>query len=190
MHDLHAGFDSKVVFHLLPIPNRGKGSTSLAHPKPEDGVEKPPAKRIRRSGKGKGKDKLAEPPNLPSELQGLSSWTRTGKRRCWSFNMACGCPTAKAGQSCERGCMFACVVAECTEPPAAPKRPLLDRRAPWILPMPVSSLRGHAKHPCQSNLRARNRLLNAALCRRLSRLPACHRQPAMLAATTPRVQSH
>ena len=95
--------DPKVVFHLLPIPNRGKGSTSLAHPKPDDGVEKPPAKRIRKGGKGKGKDKLAEPPNLPSELQGLSSWTRTGKRRCWSFNMACGCPTAKAGQSCPKG---------------------------------------------------------------------------------------
>ena len=95
--------DPKVVFHLLPIPNRGKGSTSLAHPNPKNGVEKPPAKRIRKSGKGKGKDKLAEPPNLPSELQGLSSWTRTGKRRCWSFNMACGCPTAKAGQSCVKG---------------------------------------------------------------------------------------
>ena len=35
------------------------------------------------ASQGKGKTKaLKEPSNLPEELAGLSSWTKTGKRRC------------------------------------------------------------------------------------------------------------
>ena len=98
--------DPRVVFHLLPLPDSSGKHPAPAPPGVPDPPEGPPAKRPRKpKGKGKGKEKQTptEPANLPSELRGLSSWTRTGKRRCWGFNMAAGCPGAKAGQTCSKG---------------------------------------------------------------------------------------
>ena len=98
--------DPRVVFHLLPLPDSSGKHPAPAPPGVPDPPEGPPAKRPRKpKGKGKGKEKQTptEPANLPPELRGLSSWTRTGKRRCWGFNMAAGCPGAKAGQTCSKG---------------------------------------------------------------------------------------
>ncbi|CAE7264068.1 unnamed protein product [Symbiodinium sp. CCMP2592] len=85
--------DPKVIFHLLPGEGGAlKRESTELKPEPTD----TPTKK-QRKGTGKGKTKtLREPSNLPEELKGLSSWTKTGKRRCWGFNMASGCPNAKA----------------------------------------------------------------------------------------------
>lgn len=92
--------DPKVIFHLLPreggAPKRPVDDSKTDH-------ATSPAKK-QRKGAGKGKSKtLKEPNNLPEELKGLSSWTKTGKRRCWGFNMTGGCTNAKVGQACPKG---------------------------------------------------------------------------------------
>ncbi len=122
--------DPKVMFHLLPHPGTsGKASSSHQDGASAQGTDdEPAAKRLKPSkekkGKGKGKGKtLPEPANLPAELKGLSSWTRTGKRRCWSFNMACGCTSAKAGQTCPKG-LHVCMRCGGMHPAhQCPKRP-------------------------------------------------------------------
>ncbi|CAE7512822.1 ubiad1 [Symbiodinium sp. CCMP2592] len=90
--------DPKVIFHLLPREGGAlKRESTELKPEPTD----TPTKK-QRKGTGKGKTKtLREPSNLPEELKGLSSWTKTGKRRCWGFNMASGCPNAKAASPVE-----------------------------------------------------------------------------------------
>ncbi|CAE7260491.1 unnamed protein product [Symbiodinium sp. CCMP2592] len=92
--------DPKVIFHLLP---REGGALKRENNEIKPDLTDTPTKK-QRKGTGKGKTKtLREPSNLPEELKGLSSWTKTGKRRCWGFNMASGCANAKVGQSCPRG---------------------------------------------------------------------------------------
>ena len=95
--------DPKVIFHLLP--REGGGATSAKRTGEHLGdSETPSPGKKQRKGKGKGKTKTQkEPANLPEELKGLSSWTKTGKRRCWGFNMQVGCANAKVGQACPRG---------------------------------------------------------------------------------------
>ena len=95
--------DPKVIFHLLP--REGGGATPAKRTGEHLGdSETPSPGKKQRKGKGKGKTKTQkEPANLPEELKGLSSWTKTGKRRCWGFNMQVGCANAKVGQACPRG---------------------------------------------------------------------------------------
>ncbi|CAE7553006.1 ubiad1, partial [Symbiodinium necroappetens] len=87
--------DPKVIFHLLPR----EGSTTATAKRTGEHLgdsETPSPGQKQRKGKGKGKTKTQkEPANLPEELKGLSSWTKTGKRRCWGFNMQVGCANAK-----------------------------------------------------------------------------------------------
>ncbi|CAE7619130.1 unnamed protein product [Symbiodinium sp. CCMP2592] len=70
--------DPKVIFHLLPREGGAlKRESTELKPEPTD----TPTKK-QRKGTGKGKTKtLREPSNLPEELKGLSSWTKTGKPR-------------------------------------------------------------------------------------------------------------
>ncbi|CAE7783312.1 unnamed protein product [Symbiodinium sp. CCMP2592] len=77
--------DPKVIFHLLP---REGGALKRENNEIKPDLTDTPTKK-QRKGTGKGKTKtLREPSNLPEELKGLSSWTKTGKRRCWGFNIA------------------------------------------------------------------------------------------------------
>ena len=93
--------DPKVIFHLLP---REGGSQKRSSESSGNQEQAPTPPKKPRKGTGKGKTKaLKEPSNLPEELAGLSSWTKTGKRRCWGFNMASGCTQAKVGQACPKG---------------------------------------------------------------------------------------
>ena len=100
--------DPKVVFHLLPQASSGHAASGAAKRGADQasldqdpGSQKPGKKP--RKGKGKGKAQPPkEPANVPDELKGLCSFTKTGKRRCWSFNMTCGCSQAKIGQECPR----------------------------------------------------------------------------------------
>ncbi|CAE7513159.1 unnamed protein product, partial [Symbiodinium necroappetens] len=90
--------DPKVIFHLLPREGNTTGPAKRTGEHLADSEAPSPGKK-QRKGKGKGKTKTQkEPANLPEELKGLSSWTKTGKRRCWGFNMQVGCPHAKVGQ--------------------------------------------------------------------------------------------
>ena len=102
--DLQA--DPKVVFHLLPIPGASSSSSqarSVTSVSIEESLERPSKRPRKGKGKGKGKSSPSEPANTPPELKGLMSWTRTGKRRCWNFNLSTGCGDAKVGQDCKRG---------------------------------------------------------------------------------------
>ena len=98
--------DPQVMFHLLhqPLSNKrgsdeeGKGTWDAG------------AKRLRSKGKGekgggkgkKGKARFA-PRNMPAELQGMNSTTRSGQPICWNYNMKCGCTAAQPGKKCPRG---------------------------------------------------------------------------------------
>ena len=98
--------DPQVMFHLLHQPlshkrgndDEGKGSWDAG------------AKRLRFKGKGekgggkvkKGKARVA-PRNMPAELQGMNSTTRSGQPICWNYNMKCGCTAAQPGKKCPRG---------------------------------------------------------------------------------------
>ncbi|CAE7403302.1 unnamed protein product [Symbiodinium microadriaticum] len=79
--------DPKVIFHLLPREGGAAAPAKRTGEHLGDSETPSPGKK-QRKGKGKGKTKTQkEPANLPEELKGLSSWTKTGKRRCWGFNM-------------------------------------------------------------------------------------------------------
>ena len=93
--------DPKVVFHLLP---REGGSQKRSSKSSGNQEQAPTPPKKSRRGPGKGKTKAPkEPRYLPEELAGLSPRTKTGKRRCWGFNMASGCTQAEVGQACPRG---------------------------------------------------------------------------------------
>ena len=92
--------EHKVVSHLLP--QHASGGAKRPHATDADSASSPP-KKLRPSSKGKGKGKgkaPKEPANCPEELRGLMSFTKSGRRRCWNFNLACGCSHAK---DCPRG---------------------------------------------------------------------------------------
>ncbi|CAE7270782.1 unnamed protein product [Symbiodinium sp. CCMP2592] len=74
--------DPKVIFHLLPREGGPlKRDYDESKPEPSD----TPTKK-QRKGAGKGKTKtLREPSNLPEELKGLSSWTKTGNAPLLGF---------------------------------------------------------------------------------------------------------
>ena len=95
--------EPRVAYKLMPVPGSApKSTTALDDPD----TERPPKRPRRDKGKGKGRTKgqpASEPANTPAELKGLSFMTKRGGRRCWNFNMACGCKAAKVGQDCPRG---------------------------------------------------------------------------------------
>ena len=94
--------EPKVVFHLLPQ----HAAAGVKRPPADPASTIPPPKKPRPPSKGKGKGKAKthrEPANCPEELRGLMSFTKSGRRRCWNFNLACGCSQAKVGQDCPRG---------------------------------------------------------------------------------------
>ena len=96
--------DPRVTFYLLPLPNH----ETKRQPKDDHDVTVLPPNKFVKGGKGKkgkGKDGAAfTPKNLPEELKGKVTITKTGKRICWKYNLPQGCQSGvKDGQSCDRG---------------------------------------------------------------------------------------
>ena len=80
--------DPKVVFHLLAqasaghaAPGSAKRNADQAGLDQDPGPHKPGKKPRKGKGKGKGQPPK-EPANVPEELKGLCSFTKTGKCRC------------------------------------------------------------------------------------------------------------
>ena len=101
--------DPKVSFYLLPLPSQSSSSTSDATKRQSDGSSS------QRSNfpKGSGKGKKGGPRNIPAELVGKVTQTRSGKPVCFGYNMACGCPhKVKPGAQCLRG-LHVCAEPKC-----------------------------------------------------------------------------
>ena len=106
--------DPRVTFYLLPLP---AGETKRTQTDPENVVINP--NKFQKGGKGKkgkGKAAAAPPKNLPQELKGKVTQTKTGKRICWNYNLPQGCQSGvKDGQSCDRG-LHLCAEPRCGRP--------------------------------------------------------------------------
>lgn len=105
--------DPRVTFYLLPLP-AGEAKRQAAQTDAEQDVQNP-SKFIKggKGKKGKGKDRLAPPKNLPEELKGKMTSTKTGKRICWNYNLPQGCQSGvKDGQACDRG-LHICAEPRC-----------------------------------------------------------------------------
>ena len=53
--------------------------------------------------KGKGKGGYKSGGKVPKELKGLAPTTKAGARKCFDWNMKCGCKHAKGGKACWNG---------------------------------------------------------------------------------------
>ena len=72
--------------------------------------------------KGKGKDR-APPKNLPDDLKGKVTLTKTGKRICWNYNLPQGCNSGvRDGQACDRG-LHICAEPKCGKPHSMQNHP-------------------------------------------------------------------
>ena len=99
-----------MTFYLLPLP-AGESKRHQADPDPPFG----PPKFLKggKGKKGKGKEHVSVPKNIPEELKGKMTITKTGKRICWNYNLPQGCQSGvKDGQSCDRG-LHICAEPRC-----------------------------------------------------------------------------
>jgi len=98
--------DPQVIFHLLHQPHNSNKRWADDDGKGY-GADAPKRLRKGKGDKGDGKGKKGKvrfvPRNLPAELQGMNSTTRSGQPICWNYNMKCGCTAAQPGKKCPRG---------------------------------------------------------------------------------------
>eukprot|EP00971_Amphidinium_carterae_P333891 6468890-Amphidinium_carterae.1 len=85
-------WDSRVAFHLLPLPAAMRTTSGAAAAASDSVVSKSSGPK----GKGSGKKRVAPP-------DGCLSRTPDGKNICFTFNSAAGCRYAKAGKRCQKG---------------------------------------------------------------------------------------
>ena len=112
--------DPRVTFYLLPLPiSEAKRSHADAIAGSASVLENPINKALKggKGKKGKGKSDPNRPPkNLPHELQGKVTTTKTGKRICWNYNLPQGCQSGvRDGQACDRG-LHLCAEPKCGRP--------------------------------------------------------------------------
>ena len=115
--------DPRVTFYLLPLPSH----ETKRQPKDDSDVTILPPNKFVKGGKGKkgkGKDGVGSAPkNLPEELKGKVTLTKTGKRICWNYNLPQGCSSGvKDGQSCDRG-LHLCAEPRCGRPHSMQNHP-------------------------------------------------------------------
>ena len=113
--------DPRVTFYLLPLPSH----ETKHQPKDDPDNAALPNKFMKggKGKKGKGKDAAAAPKNLPEELKGKVTLTKTGKRICWNYNLPQGCQSGvKDGQACDRG-LHLCAEPRCGRPHSMQNHP-------------------------------------------------------------------
>ena len=110
--------DPKVTFHLLPLPASSPSHADNKRYHNDDNVESNKRRwnnDWRPDNKGKGKGKKGSP-NVPPELAGKVTITKTGKKVCWNYNLPSGCSSGvKPGQACNRG-LHVCAEPKCGKP--------------------------------------------------------------------------
>eukprot|EP00971_Amphidinium_carterae_P319925 6359342-Amphidinium_carterae.1 len=83
-------WDSRVAFHLLPLPAVGRSTSASAAS--DASVPKSSGPK----GKGSGKKRISAP-------DGCVSRTPEDKNICFMYNATGGCRYAKAGKRCQKG---------------------------------------------------------------------------------------
>ena len=89
---------------LLALPPGAKGNVRVVHRHvPQEGALPPPHRCLPKDSQSQSYTKA------PAALQGMHSKTPEGRRICWAFNLAKGCPN---GDDCPRG-LHVCVMPGC-----------------------------------------------------------------------------